>query len=176
MENEIWKSIPDYEGYYEASSLGRIRSLPRICKTSLGFRQYGGRILNPYCTESARRYLFVGLSKYNKTRQLRIHRLVLLAFRGEAPEGHECCHTNGKPHDNRLVNLRWDLHTNNLKDRDKHGKWKDSIKARKYRLNWQKVGDIRASTKTQEKLSVEYEVSLSCISDIKRFKTWKQKK
>lgn len=50
-----------------------------------------------------------------------VHRLVLEAFVGPAPEGMEGCHNNGDPWDNRLENLRWDTHQANMADAAAHG-------------------------------------------------------
>jgi len=50
-----------------------------------------------------------------------VHRLVLEAFVGSAPEGMECCHNNGDPSDNRLENLRWDTRLANRADAITHG-------------------------------------------------------
>lgn len=51
-----------------------------------------------------------------------VHHLVLFAFIGPRPEGKECCHNNGNGFDNRVENLRWDTHLNNMEDRLRHGK------------------------------------------------------
>lgn len=50
-----------------------------------------------------------------------VHRLVLEAFHGPAPEGLEACHKNGNATDNRASNLRWDTRRANLHDRARHG-------------------------------------------------------
>jgi hypothetical protein len=57
-----------------------------------------------------------------KERRLFVHTLVLLTFVGPRPGGHECCHGNGDPSDNRLSNLRWGTRGENMEDCRRHGK------------------------------------------------------
>lgn len=52
---------------------------------------------------------------------IQVPHLVLEAFIGPRPEGKECCHDNGNPIDNRIVNLRWDTHASNMQDKSRHG-------------------------------------------------------
>ena len=107
--NEIWKPIPGYEGKYEVSDQGRIRSFRRNPK---------GYLLKPGRMPEG--HLSVSLGRKNSQC---VHKLVLLAFVGLAPDGHECCHNNGNPADNRLENLRWGTRSENIKDAVKHGTW-----------------------------------------------------
>jgi hypothetical protein len=55
-------------------------------------------------------------------RTVKFCRLVLLAFCGEPPPGHECCHENGDHADDRLENLRWGTHASNMADMRRHGR------------------------------------------------------
>lgn len=126
---EIWKDIPEYGGHYQASNLGRIRSKERIVKKLFGLtkkiveQKYKTRILNP---SKADKYghLSVHLGVDNKKYTCAVHRLVLMAFVGNCPNGMECCHNNGDASDNRIENLRWDTHKNNNHDRKIHGNYK----------------------------------------------------
>ena len=113
---EQWKSIPGYVGSYEASNLGNIRSLDRPTRK--------GRVLKQAETPSG--YRVVSLCQNGKTRQWRVHQLVLMAFVGPPPEGHVGCHENDIPHDNRLENIRWDTPKGNTSDilaRGRHPHW-----------------------------------------------------
>lgn len=79
-----------------------------------------------------------GLS-VNKT----VHKLVLSSFFGPCSEGMECCHCDGVPTNNRLANLRWDTHKNNLADRIKHGTLNQGERHGMAKLTEQKVRHIR---------------------------------
>ena len=56
-----------------------------------------------------------------------VHHLVLEAFIGPRPPGHEACHTNGNPMDNRLSNLYWGLPSDNDQDMRRHGRKKGEL-------------------------------------------------
>lgn len=103
---EIWKPIPGFEGYYEASNLGRIKSLDRKMISSLGNEFIKpGRIRKLIRNESTGYYAVVLCGKTKKT--MTVHRLVALAFL-ENPDNLECVnHKNENKHDNRPENLEW---------------------------------------------------------------------
>ena len=101
-EPERWLPVPDYEGMYEVSDFGRVRSLPR--------KYAGGRILKQSMSAGG---LAVGLSRDGKGRTVRVHILVTRAFLGPCPEGQEVCHGPAGRLDNRLVNLSYGTHLKN---------------------------------------------------------------
>jgi hypothetical protein len=104
---EIWKLVPEYDGKYEVSDQGRVRSFQRDPQ---------GRILRPGRMPGG--HLSVALGRGNSQC---VHKLVLLTFVGVAPDKHECLHINGVPSDNRLTNLRWGTRSENMKDAYAHG-------------------------------------------------------
>ena len=108
IAREIWRAIPGFDGY-EASNLGRIRSLDRtvIRGSSHGGmrpRKYRGRMLNQSTHSGGYLLAHVGPGR-SRTRY--VHRLVLLTFEGPAPVGHEVGHKDNNPKNNRLSNLRY---------------------------------------------------------------------
>lgn len=108
---ETWKDIPSFENYYMASNHGRIKSINR--KDRLG-RNYKGKILKPGIHKDGRLYvhLFRGDAKqcYYK-----VHRLILMTFIGECPDGMECLHLDNNPTNNNIDNLKWGTHKENQK-------------------------------------------------------------
>jgi hypothetical protein len=113
--DEIWKPIPGRRGY-EASDLGNIRST--------GTR---GRVLRQFTLWSGYKTTHLSSKHMNNY----VHRLVALAFMGKSPKGMHVCHNNGIKSDNRLVNLRFDTRSGNMRDVARHRyeqAWLDNAK------------------------------------------------
>lgn len=119
-ENDVeWRDVPGYEGLYQASTDGRIRSLDRdiVRPDGVVIRTVRGRELKRYPVGS---YLNVHLSVDGKRHQVTVHKLVLLTFKGPLPDGQERLHGIGGPWDNSIGNLRYGTRAENVKDRVKH--------------------------------------------------------
>lgn len=118
---EEWRAIPGYEGFYEASNLGRVRSLDREYVRRDGIRtRRKGKVLTPTINTYGRRQVYLCLPGEKQNPQL-VHRLVLQAFVGPCPDGMEACHWDDDHTNNRLDNLRWDTRVNNYRDRERNG-------------------------------------------------------
>lgn len=115
---ETWKDIPGYEGYYQVSDLGNVRSLDRVVKAGNGSFVKRGQLLKPAIRKSG--HLQVRLYR-NGSRCVEVHTLVGSAFIGPRPVGYEVCHNNGIPSDNRLHNIRYGTQSENTRDMVKHG-------------------------------------------------------
>ena len=105
-EIEVWKDVKNYEGYYIVSSMGKVKSLDRIVLGKNGASCFRCGKLKSSVTNRGG-YLLVMLSKNNKPKSCRIHRLVAEAFIPN-PENLPCIdHINTIRTDNRVSNLRW---------------------------------------------------------------------
>lgn len=118
---EIWKSIPSYEGLYEASSLGRIRSVPHTVKhprnNTMDY-QRNGKIRKPRYDKNG--YAIINLCKDGVIKTHKVHRLVAEAFIPNPDNYEQIDHINCKVYDNRIENLRWCTTQQNTKYRDEH--------------------------------------------------------
>jgi len=112
-----WKDIPGYEGFYQVSDQGQVKSVERIGVNGTFVPE---RILRPD-TANPGRYERVTLFGGPSRQRCQVHRLVMLAFIGPCPEGLECCHNDGHPGNNALSNLRYDTKSANARDRRRHG-------------------------------------------------------
>ena len=115
MENEIWKPIKNYEGLYEVSNMGRVKSLDRETIDSMGRKRcFKGKILK---VGKLRGYAHVTLFDRNGNRKtLQVHILVGHAFVEGYFEGAEIDHINTICDDNRADNLRWVTHKENMEN------------------------------------------------------------
>lgn len=98
---ERWLPVVGYEGIYEVSSFGRVRSLDRA--DAAGRRRFG-RILSP---GSSNGYLYVQLCRDRTQKLFRIHTLVAAAFIGKCPDGFTVNHIDGVKTNNRDTNLEY---------------------------------------------------------------------
>lgn len=112
--SEVWRSVSGFEGLYEVSSRGRVRSLPRIIKDKNGNdHTVIGRILKPQDTDNG--YLTVTLCKDLTPYVRLVHRLVAAEFCfGKDERRNVVNHINGVKTDNRFENLEWCTTQENL--------------------------------------------------------------
>ena len=105
MEKEFWKDIKGYEGLYQVSSLGRVRSLDRELYQQGRVQKYKGALISPFIINSG--YLSVRLSKNNKKKGHTIHRLVAEAFLPN-PDSRPCINHKDENKGNNVVYLNSD--------------------------------------------------------------------
>ncbi len=110
-KEEIWKPVRGFDGFYEVSSLGRVRSIDRIVRQGNKFNRLGGKILNP--TPDRYGYLCCTLSCNGYRKQAKVHRMVAEAFIPNPYSKPEIDHINTIHTDNRVDNLRWATHKEN---------------------------------------------------------------
>jgi len=139
MQKEIWKSVPNYEDYYQVSDHGSVRSIDRVASDG---RLIKGRVLKVGISSNG--YKNVGLCINGKKKTFNIHQLVAMVFLGHKSCGYKVCvdHRNNIKTDNRLENLQLiSIRENTSKDKkgcsskytgvcwDKQSnKWKSSIR------------------------------------------------
>lgn len=102
---EIWKDIPGFEGYYQASTLGQIRSIDRTVKCKNGIRGYKGKLLT--LCDSGKGYLNVILSKGGKHFTPRVNRIVAATFLDNPNNYSQVNHKDENKKNNRVDNLEW---------------------------------------------------------------------
>jgi len=90
-----------------------------------------------------------------------VHRMVLLAFVGPAPEGMKCRHLNGNPKDNRLENLCWGTSSENNRDIVRHGRHITS------RLSNDQIREIRRMPGSLRKIAAEFGICNQYVHDLK---------
>lgn len=162
---EIWKDIKGYEGLYQVSNLGRVKSLERYVRCGTngnGKRKVNERILRAgaYCKTG---HVSVVLRKHGTGQP--VHKLVMEAFVGARPENYDICHNDGNPKNNKLENLRYDTRRNNNIDVFKHGRTMGTSK-----LSLEEVKEIKKllakGHMAQAAIAQQFDVSATTLSKI----------
>lgn len=161
--NEAWLPVDGFEGEYEISSLGRVRSLARVIPYLDGRdRPIRERVLKQ--TPDSAGYPAVAMSSGHLGRKVqakrRVHVLVLTAFRGPRSPGQQGRHLNDVKSDNRLENLQWGSASENVRDMVRNGnhhyakrdrcKNGHSLEEGSFRLYTAKTGTSRVCLKCQK--------------------------
>lgn len=171
---EIWKDVVGYEGRYQVSSLGRIKSFPnqrRHCELIMKPTPHvksGHLVVNLHRTDVGK----------HSVKMFYLHRLILEAFEGPAPAGMIGCHNDGDVNNNHYPsNLRWGTYQSNQLDREKHGTSNIGEQNPRAKLNSEKVAKIKrrlADGESYAELAVEFGVSRATVHGIREGKVWEK--
>lgn len=115
---EVWKDVVGYEGKYQVSNYGNVKSLRMWSSVQKRYIQRE-RVLKPYASKSG--YLQVGLKVENTRKLGLVHRLVAEAFIQNPDNKREVNHINGNKSDNRVENLEWNTSQENTVHAYKNG-------------------------------------------------------
>lgn len=175
---ESWAKIDGFE--YEVSSLGRVRSLPRVIVNNVkGDRLYGGKILTPVKHKNG--YLFVTLCNGFEKKTCSIHRLVAQAHVDNPYNKPQVNHKDGDRSNNVASNLEWVTAQENIrhafdelgKAHVNSGSFKPGMIQKTRKLSDEQVRQIRADTRKAHVIAKEVGVDRKCIWLIKNYKTYR---
>lgn len=179
---EQWKPVVGYEGLYEVSDQGRVRSLDRICRDKNGLaKKFKGKILvNIKKINTYGEYYIVRLPRKGGGHvNAYVAHLVLEAFGSSRPSGMQCCHCDGNSLNNTAINLRWATPADNTKDKYLHGSILWGSKNHRAKLNEQQVIEIRSRyiqySQTQSnsrQLADEFNINIGTIRNIVKGGAW----
>jgi hypothetical protein len=173
--SEVWRPVVGFEGFYEVSSLGRVRSLARQVLCSDGrLHPVHGRILRPIVRG---RYLCVLLADRDRSTKRSLHRIVCEAFHGAPTEPDlQVCHGNGDCRDNRAENLRWGTPLDNSADKAAHGTELRGSEHQNAVVTEQDVATIRAlraGGATYRSIGARFGLSISQVFRIAKCQSWR---
>lgn len=171
--NDSWKDIPGYEGYYQASKNGSIRSIDRtILRAGIRVR-IKGVVLKSSVGEND--YPTVVLSKNGQYKTWYVHDLVAITFIGPKPIGHVVRHITNVKTNCKLSNLEYGTIAENADDRNKSGTAPIGEKNGRAKLTVSEVATIRSMIivgKKAREIAAQFKVSEGTISNIKHNKNW----
>jgi hypothetical protein len=173
---EHWKSIPDFE-CYEASNLGRIRSIDRVSKLKNQggncLRSIKGRVISP-SLHSKTGYQTVSLCIDAKITTHTIHKLIASAWLPcDDANRIQINHKNGIKTDNRIDNLEWVNRSENQKHAIATGlRTAKGEKNSQSKLTKEQVLDIRASKLRNGEVAKHYNISPATVCDIQKGRSW----
>ena len=162
---EAWKPVVGFEGLYEVSNRGRIRSCPRVVNFSDGrAREYRGQLISQY---DGAGYPRVTLKRNRVGERLHVHVLVAEAWIGPCPEGHVVRHWDGNPQRNVIGNVLYGTYGDNIRDAQRHGTFTQGFTPR---LSAADVKAIRAARGvfTGRELAEKYNTSPAHVCNIQR--------
>lgn len=177
MPIEEWRPVVGYEGWYDVSSLGRVRRMRPGLGTCVG------HMLSPQA--STKGYLMVLLYRWRRRRNRPVHRLVAEAFLGPCPPAHECNHRDGDKKNSAVSNLEWVTPSDNMRHAHRIGLFPNpgcppakaarGERSGRAKLTEADVHTIRDSKGrvTQTELASHFAVCQQVISAVQRRVSWK---
>lgn len=169
---EEWRAIDGYDGWYEISDRGRVRTWKERGARPLR-RSDEPRLMGMW--PKPKGHLNVVFTVAGRPRARTIHQLVAEAFIGPRPEGLETCHNDGDPTNNHVSNLRYDTPANNRADKYRHGTDRMGVKHPLAKLTEDNVRDIRSRRASGERavaLAEEFDMHVMSIYAITQRKSW----
>lgn len=177
---EIWKDIPGYEGWYQVSSTGRVKSMARSTPTR---NRWGPCTYNQPEKEIQGRidrygYRRFSLTVNGKTSHLFVHTAVALAFIGPRPTpNHQVAHWDGDKLNNTVENLRWATVKENAQDKIRHGVTANQFGERHShnKLTDEAIRHIRSEPHywgVNRALAKQYGVTEQTIGKVRRRERW----
>ena len=170
---ERWLPIPGYEGFYEVSDRGQVRSLARRGRKT-------ARIMALYVGKGNRAYPSLMLRRDGGKKTWAVHRLMAMAFLGPS-DAPVVRHLDGCSTNNVIANLAWGTYQDNSNDARRHGTTARGEGIGSAKLTDGQVQEIRRcyhadrtsmTCATMERLARRYCVSATCIGFIISRKTW----
>ena len=172
-QKEVWKDVKNYEGIYQVSNLGKVRSLDRMVNSSNNFKRFckGSLLKNSFDKDG---YCKVNLKSNSKGNSQRVHRLVAMSFICNPNDKPQVNHINGIKNDNRVENLEWCT----LKENRQHaydtglqnGKSREGEKNNFNKLSKDEINEIRKLyipyKMTNRMIAKKYNVTTGCIQSI----------
>lgn len=156
VEGEIWVDVPNYEGLYQISNFGNVKSLSRYVGTSSGYRKTKERLLKPSVSETG--YYRVCFRKDCSNKRFLVHRLVAIAFIPNPHNLPQINHKDENPSNNTVDNLEWcdAKYNNNYGGRIKKAAAATSKPVKQYDMQGNFIRDFCSLTEACDSVGVRF--------------------
>lgn len=172
---DFWKDVAGYEGCYQVSPLGDVRSLSRRIPRGTGFMALKGRVLVP--AKAGRGYPFVVLYVGGTKKSAYVHRLVAEAFIGPCPPNREVNHKDGNKDNNSVGNLEYVSRAENLRHARESGLLRlvgaDNPRCKYSEAQIRKAYGLVASGKRHREAAEATGVDQGTVESVVRGKNWR---
>lgn len=179
LPDEIWKPIRSWEGYYEVSNFGRVRSLDReVLRQGSWYRgpqmmTTKGKVLAPSFDTFGYPMVKLKLKSEERAELHRVHSLVMDAFVGPRPDNCVVAHNDGNPKNPHLTNLRYDTMAGNFSDKKGHGTYTCGEVHSRAKLTQGQVEEIRAIVGIpQSQIAARYGITQPHVSALRTGRRW----
>lgn len=173
---EEWRPVVGYEGFYEVSNFGAVKSLPRRVPhyTGASFVRKGGDLK----ITITGLYPQVNLSKEGRTKTHMVHRLVAAAFLGARPKGFHVRHLDGDKWNASATNLAYGTAKQNMEDMARHGRVPKGVSHGRAKISEDDVRTIRKlkGLLTHKEIASTFGLGLSQVGNIIYGLQWKHVK
>lgn len=173
QSEEIWKDIVGWEGLYQVSNLGRIKSLSRVVKV-VGHNHSEARISEKILKSVIRKlgYEMVTICKVNIHKHKQVHRVVAEVFIPNPDNKPNINHIDCNPLNNKVENLEWCTQKENREHAKKMGRVPWGQSHFKAKITQDDAIAIKNSAERTSILANQYGISMSSIGDIRKGRTW----
>ena len=170
LPNEEWKDIKDFEGLYQISNYGRVKSFPKYHNTSddTHKRGYTSKCKILRCGYKISGYLFVNLYKNKHKQMVTIHKLVCYNFMKKDEKSQLIMHLDNNKQNNHISNLKFGTYKENIQDAYNDGLHSNMKAIIQYDKNNNKISDFKSITDASEKTNISITSIVNCLKGLSK--------
>lgn len=170
LPGEEWRDIKDFEGLYQISNYGRVKSFPKYHNTSndKNKRGYTSKCKILRCGYKISGYLFVNLYKNKRKQMVTIHKLVCYNFMKKDEKSQLIMHLDNNKQNNHISNLKFGTYKENIQDAYNDGLHSNMKAVIQYDKNNNKINDFKSITDASKKTKISITSIANCLKGLSK--------